>query len=113
MKVEYTSNNSGGEWWLTDDDWYALEKAGWKVVWSRDVEILGQKQERRLGALATSAFREGLGLHEAVDEWEVVTGKFSTEAGCPCCGQPHYFTLYDDNDNYLDSGPNAEYACNW
>ena len=31
--VEYSHNNSGGHWWLTDDDWRELEKAGWKVEW--------------------------------------------------------------------------------
>lgn len=31
--VEYDSNNSGGHWWLKDEDWKALEAAGWKVVW--------------------------------------------------------------------------------
>ena len=24
MRVEYSSNNSGGEWWLADEDWLAL-----------------------------------------------------------------------------------------
>jgi len=33
MLVEYSSNNSGGEWWLSDDDWIALEKDGWHVKW--------------------------------------------------------------------------------
>src|SRR5690348_13992879 len=33
--VEYDSNNSGGSWWLNDEDWIALEKAGWKVEWAR------------------------------------------------------------------------------
>ena len=33
MKVEYSSNNSGGRWWLKDEDWIALEKAGWTVAW--------------------------------------------------------------------------------
>ncbi len=27
-KIEYSSNNSGGDWWLKDEDWFALEKAG-------------------------------------------------------------------------------------
>ena len=32
MYVEYITNNSGGSWWLSDDDdWKALEAAGWKV----------------------------------------------------------------------------------
>ena len=35
MKVEYSSNNSGGGWWLKDEDWKALEAAGWKVEWGR------------------------------------------------------------------------------
>ena len=33
MKVEYESNNSGGSWWLKDEDWIAMEKAGWDVGW--------------------------------------------------------------------------------
>lgn len=35
MIVEYSSNNSGGDWWLSDDDWKNLESAGWKVKWIR------------------------------------------------------------------------------
>ena len=31
--VEYDSTNSGGDWWLSDDDWINLEKAGWHVEW--------------------------------------------------------------------------------
>lgn len=33
MKIEYSTNNSGGDWWLKDKDWKALEAAGWSVVW--------------------------------------------------------------------------------
>lgn len=33
MIVEYSSNNSGGSWWLKDKDWLALEKGGWSVKW--------------------------------------------------------------------------------
>ncbi len=31
--VEYSSNNSGGRWWLKPADWTKLEKAGWRVQW--------------------------------------------------------------------------------
>lgn len=31
--IEYSSNNSGGRWWLTDAQWKALERAGWEVEW--------------------------------------------------------------------------------
>jgi hypothetical protein len=116
MKVEYSSNNSGGHWWLKDDDWYALEKAGWKVKWKKDEKdsLFGcDKDGRWLGALATRAEREGLHLREAVEEWERVTGQISTEAGCPCCGQPHYFTEYDDKDEFVTSGPSIRYEASW
>lgn len=35
MKITYSSNNSGGGWWLKDEDWKALEKAGWFCVWGQ------------------------------------------------------------------------------
>lgn len=31
--VEYNSNNSGGGWWLSDEDWAKLETEGWYVAW--------------------------------------------------------------------------------
>lgn len=31
--IQYESNNSGGRWWLSDNDWHALEEAGWVVHW--------------------------------------------------------------------------------
>jgi len=33
----YDSNNSGGSWWLKDEDWKALEEAGWTVHWAMRV----------------------------------------------------------------------------
>jgi hypothetical protein len=148
MYVEYDSNNSGGRWWLTDQNWKDLEKAGWKVEW-RSLECkftddgdydrdedgtpklvpVGEGgnrlsimfpdepdengEYRFLGALATRAYRVGIGFREAVDEWQRVTGLSSTAAGCPCCGQPHSFTLYDDNGKYVKSGPDVEYVAKW
>ena len=116
MKVEYSSNNSGGHWWLKDEDWYALEKAGWKVEWRKDKEkpfLSCDENGEFLGALATRAEREGLHLKEAVEEWENVTGQSSTEAGCPCCGQPHYFAEYDDEGKWVDGGPSVRYEASW
>jgi hypothetical protein len=114
--VEYSSNNSGGHWWLTDDDWLALEKAGWEVKWVKDDEY-HQKYDtgdRFLGALATRAVKQNCNsLREAADEWERVTGKSATDAGCACCRQPHNFTFYDKDDNWVDSGPRAEYTASW
>lgn len=141
--VEYRSNNSGGHWWLKDDDWFALEKAGWKVAWvrlenaytddgdyqrdpdgtpklvpagqgnSRYPSLASREDDRWLGALAKSAFKVGAtSVREAADEWEAITHQSATEAGCPCCGQPHNFTLYRDG-KYVESGPHTSYSASW
>jgi len=119
--VIYSSNNSGGRWWLTDEDWKALEAAGWIVEWCKNpclmsddndkiVEIsypdtFRAPKERWLGALATRAFKTNCNtIAEAVDEWENITKKDSTKMGCSCCGQPHYFELYVDG-SLVDGGP--------
>jgi hypothetical protein len=98
--VEYSSNNSGGSWWLDDKDWYALEEAGWKVDWVKNNEHYRAYGEgdRWLGALASRASREGLSMGAAIREWESVTGQSSNALGCGCCGAPHSFS--DDAGNY-------------
>lgn len=88
MKVEYSSNNSGGSFWLSDQNWRDLEAAGWTVEWCK---------ERWLGTLATRASREGLTLGAAIAEWEDVTGENSSDLGCSCCGTPHSFHFEGDN----------------
>lgn len=114
--VEYSHNNSGGRWWLTDADWKALEAAGWKVAWYKDQDrkfLRPDPDGRWLGALASEARKDDASsLKEAVAEWERVTGKSSTDAGCACCGQPHSFTFYVDGE-WTASGPTAEYVASW
>lgn len=102
MYVEYDSNNSGGSFWLSDEDWFALEKAGWEVNWIKN-DSYHKGEERFLGALATSAKREGLSLGDAIAEWERVTGQSSNSLGCSCCGVPHSFSFYDDEGHWKDS----------
>jgi hypothetical protein len=34
--LTYDTNNSGGRWWLTDQDWEKLATAGWIVHWVHD-----------------------------------------------------------------------------
>ena len=101
-EVTYSSNNSGGYWWLHDQDWLNLEAAGWKVDWYKDMDsgalFRTGEEGRWLGALASGATRKGLTLTEAVAEWESITGLSADEAGCRCCGQPHSF--WDENNNY-------------
>ena len=95
MLVKYSSNNSGGRWWLEDKDWHALEAAGWKVDWVRLNKkswLLDADGERSLGALATEAEKEFETPGEAMREFEKVTGQTVSDEGCNCCGAPHSFS---------------------
>lgn len=82
-RFRYSSNNSGGDWWLKDEDWKALEANGWTVEW--------RKEGRWLGALATEATKEFHSKGEAIAEWERITHQYAEDDGCSCCGQPHNF----------------------
>ena len=101
---------------MKDEDWVALEEAGWKVDW-----FAGQEREffkpdsvgRWLGALAKSASKDFDTIKEALEEFEKVTGQSVTDEGCNCCGAPHSFEWGkdgwgsgDDLSQYLygDSG---------
>lgn len=108
ITVEYSSNNSGGSWWLSDEDWYALERAGWSVGWyaNQEPDRLGYRladdDGRFLGALASEATRTGLSMREAIAEWERVTGEQSNALGCECCGTPHSFTAKNEDGSLID-----------
>lgn len=88
--VSYSSNNSGGRWWLNDDNWRDLEAAGWIVRWIREVEYY-EGAERLLGALAMEAFLPFSTLDEALESFIDITGEDPDDAGCSCCGRPHDF----------------------
>lgn len=93
-KLEYTSNNSGGYWWLNDEHWAALEAAGWTVDWCKKSEWTqqgGDGRWRSLGALATSASKEFPTPELGVAEWESAVGMSAYDEGCNCCGAPHSF----------------------
>lgn len=94
MQLTYSSNNSGGSWWLTDADWLALEAAGWDVEWCRDGTPFVGEDGRYLGALATDASVAVASQDEAdqrIEEFERITGQSRHDEGCQCCGRPHYF----------------------
>jgi len=103
MIVEYDSNNSGGYWWLKDEDWHNMEKAGWEVDWyknRKDKYIDG----RWLGALASGAKKEFPLVRDAILEFERITGQDASAEGCNCCGPPHNFSWTDGEDHDYVSG---------
>lgn len=110
-RVEYSSNNSGGSWWLKDEDWHALEGAGWDVEWiatrTSDDPMLERMYARDrgegarwLGALAKEASKEFDNPRAAIEEFESITGQDASAEGCNCCGPPHSFSYTDDQGNY-------------
>ena len=92
MRVTYSTNNSGGSYWLTGEDWVNLEDAGWVVEWEkpRDDE-----------PFAYSAYIDNVeSVDVAVAKWEHVTKERAADPGCSCCGPPHSF--YADQGGYWD-----------
>lgn len=98
--IEYSSNNSGGSWWLTEDDWLNLENAGWEVDWVKDINYY-KGQTTFLGSTAMHARRYGLSEEQAIAEFERVTDQNAEDPGCSCCGQPHLFYWGDAEPRVL------------
>lgn len=112
MLVKYNANNSGGNWWLKDEDWFALEKAGWKVDWKKDEAFyqthgLINSDGRYLGALATSAEKQFETPGAAMREFEDITGQSVDDEGCNCCGAPHNFSWGEGDKFGYASGENC------
>jgi hypothetical protein len=66
--IEYDSNNSGGSFWLSDENWKALEEAGWVVGWTVVTEREGLRDGERF-VHAESGRRYG-------DTWEEATREY-------------------------------------
>ena len=98
-KYRYSSNNSGGSWWLSDGAWDALATAGWRVEWVKDSARVYRDSgdaDRWLGALATAAHKNFYSEEEAIADFERVTGQSFYEDGCSCCGAPHSIYISGD-----------------
>ena len=124
FEVEYSANNSGGRWWLSDADWENLDAAGWSVQWHakepkhEKYPILDADENGRIcGALASRATirvpangaRDA--LRPAVLMWESTVGKDAADEGCNCCGPPHRFsTSKEKPDEYYESASGNELA---
>ncbi len=85
VTTEFSENNSGGEWWLSGENYIALKEAGWdwagshKAEYTTEVHALSMKEARTVGTM------------RAIESWETATRKDSDAQGCPCCGPPFRF----------------------
>lgn len=77
--VEFSENNSGGSWWLSQSDYAALEEAGWEMG------------RRSYDGSIRGATRRGLSDDAAIEEWARITGENPDATGCECCGEPFHF----------------------
>ena len=108
IPVEYSTNNSGGNYWLTKEDWRALQDAGWLIMdWDNSVyDEKGQYVPDENGLPMVShpadldkahyAFKLFDNIQEALVEFEKLTGQNVSDEGCNCCGAPHSFTWGKD-----------------
>ena len=113
MKLfEYSTNNSGGDWWLTKENWENLEKNGWRVIWcdrERPTYDNGKLKWDANGfpkteqvpdkmyagwCIAHYAYKYFISHEEAVEDFERWSGQDYEEKGCPCCGNPH--SIYEE-----------------
>lgn len=131
--VEYSTNNSGGSYWLRDKDWEALRNAGWLLMdWDNAVYTNGRYVVDKSGLPTVSApakienahyaFKKFTSITEALKEFEELTGQDVTDEGCNCCGAPHSFTwgrdiivrlpkerLHEQDYNFASGEDLAEY----
>lgn len=95
VKLVYSSNNSGGSFWLKERDWKALEAAGWVLIERKSPLFLGQKY--------TEAYKmiEYDEILKTIAEFFDVTGQNIFDFGCSCCGAPHSFRAEDENEERI------------
>lgn len=107
MLVEYSTNNSGGSFWLTEKEWKNLEDHGWKLFnhddhiyesgnYKYDEHGLPMRKEPRakdsiFKQYAHYAFKHFPSVEDAEREFEELTEQHVNDEGCECCGKPHYF----------------------
>lgn len=104
IPVEYSTNNSGGSYWLKEKDWEALQDAGWLIadwdnlVYDTDGEYVpdenGLPTVSRPADLSKAHYAYKLfnNIQDAIAEFEKLTGQDVSDEGCNCCGAPHSFT---------------------
>lgn len=113
MRIRYSSTNSGGSWWLSDEDWKKLEESGWKVNWianEKDLLFKDEDTTRWLGALAIEAEKDFPSVRDAILDWEKITRQEATQEGCNCCGAPHTFYWGRAVDDSLPKDSEYGYA---
>lgn len=89
--IEFSENNSGGSFWLNEQNYADLMAAGWE---GEGIIPDDRYSGRRLR-------RSGVSHRVALAEFWDITGWNPDEEGCGCCGQPFNFYEYDDEGKMI------------
>ena len=81
MIVEYESNNSDGDWWLTDENWLSLEVAGWVVAWGERYFCHSSWEPAPAGKPEPHGLDERCGGHRRADSLKETIEKSLTFLG--------------------------------
>lgn len=93
--VRYSTNNSGGSYWLGDKEWKALEAGGWTVEWS-DWERGRHSWRGAYDSVPHYAWAPvGMTEAQAKADFARLTDEDPDAQGCNCCGRPHNFSVED------------------
>lgn len=97
--VGCSENNSGGRYWMSENDYAGLEMSGWTIDRS-------QRSFYKAFTAASEAIAEDMGkasFNESTDQ-------YADSEGCICCGRPFRFDSVESPDKlwFVDLDP--EYA---
>ena len=116
----FSENNSGGSWWLSRENYDALMEKGWKyepseydIKQNHDTQSFMNSQTDNV----PYGWRHGLtgefeSIREAVESFELATGKDFFDQGCNCCGAPFSISSRGDNDYEYLSGDSVAHTPN-
>jgi hypothetical protein len=94
-RITFSENNSGGCWWLKQEQYANLFKVWWKP--GRECYDGTVRGASRI--IVLDAIDEDVALAAAsklaIMEWEKATGENADEIGCTCCGPPYQFYDWD------------------
>ncbi len=90
MSLQYYANNSGGSDWHTEEQWQKLLAVGW-----HDDDGLWKQFESEAQGMA---------------EWQSIMNMDPDAEGCECCGPPHAFYTFTDEEWQEGQDTSAEPA---
>lgn len=95
FEVQYSSNNSGGYFWVDAEYGKLMENAGWDVDYiQKDSTLYDEGEQVYHARKIFEAIAEDVAIATAIAEFEYITGQDASAEGCPCCGPPHSFYTY-------------------